>query len=119
MKQMIATSPSLTHNTYRLSRTSADSSSKQGVTTKSEKSREELYVPRILIFRFPSSLVLLPFILFIVPSPFSHSHSPPKRASLIPASVILDQHKQFYNAVLFMGSVAVFSLIAQRMNASK
>lgn len=26
---------------------------------------------------------------------------------------------QFYNAVLFMGSVAVFSLIAQRMNANK
>ncbi|KAI0506351.1 hypothetical protein F5B22DRAFT_450554 [Xylaria bambusicola] len=26
---------------------------------------------------------------------------------------------QFYNAVLFMGSVAVFSLIAQRMNATK
>jgi hypothetical protein len=25
--------------------------------------------------------------------------------------------KAFYNAVLFMGSVAVFSLIAQRMNA--
>lgn len=24
---------------------------------------------------------------------------------------------QFYNAVLFLGSVAVFSLIAQRMNA--
>jgi len=27
--------------------------------------------------------------------------------------------KAFYNAVLFMGSVAVFSLIAHRMNASK
>ncbi|POS77543.1 hypothetical protein DHEL01_v204071 [Diaporthe helianthi] len=27
--------------------------------------------------------------------------------------------KAFYNAVLFMGSVAVFSLIAQRMNATK
>ncbi len=27
--------------------------------------------------------------------------------------------QQFYNAVLFMGSVAVFSLIAQRMNASR
>ncbi|KAK0712577.1 hypothetical protein B0T26DRAFT_650854, partial [Lasiosphaeria miniovina] len=27
--------------------------------------------------------------------------------------------KAFYNAVLFMGSVAVFSLIAQRMNAAK
>ncbi|KAK3939390.1 hypothetical protein QBC46DRAFT_388094 [Diplogelasinospora grovesii] len=27
--------------------------------------------------------------------------------------------RAFYNAVLFMGSVAVFSLIAQRMNASK
>ncbi|KAH9906000.1 hypothetical protein F4778DRAFT_690089 [Xylariomycetidae sp. FL2044] len=27
--------------------------------------------------------------------------------------------KAFYNAVLFMGSVAVFSLIAQRMNASR
>lgn len=26
---------------------------------------------------------------------------------------------QFYNAVLFMGSVAVFSLIAQRMNATR
>lgn len=26
---------------------------------------------------------------------------------------------QFYNAVLFMGSVAVFSLIAQRLNATK
>lgn len=26
---------------------------------------------------------------------------------------------QFYNAVLFMGSVAVFSLIAQRMNAGR
>jgi hypothetical protein len=26
---------------------------------------------------------------------------------------------QFYNAVLFLGSVAVFSLIAQRMNAAK
>lgn len=28
-------------------------------------------------------------------------------------------HIQFYNAVLFMGSVAVFSLIAQRMNATR
>lgn len=27
--------------------------------------------------------------------------------------------KQFYNAVLFMGSIAVFSLIAQRLNAGK
>ncbi|KAJ0168567.1 hypothetical protein CTA2_4334 [Colletotrichum tanaceti] len=27
--------------------------------------------------------------------------------------------KAFYNAVLFMSSVAVFSLIAQRMNAAK
>jgi hypothetical protein len=27
--------------------------------------------------------------------------------------------RQFYNAVLFMGSVAVFSLIAQRMNAPR
>ncbi|KAK0624933.1 hypothetical protein B0T17DRAFT_531469 [Bombardia bombarda] len=27
--------------------------------------------------------------------------------------------KAFYNAVLFLGSVAVFSLIAQRMNAAK
>ena len=26
---------------------------------------------------------------------------------------------QFYNAVLFMGSVAVFSLIAQKLNAGK
>lgn len=26
---------------------------------------------------------------------------------------------QFYNAVLFMGSIAVFSLIAQRLNATK
>ena len=26
---------------------------------------------------------------------------------------------QFYNAVLFLGSVAVFSLIAQRMNAAQ
>ncbi|KAH7362095.1 hypothetical protein B0T11DRAFT_280175 [Plectosphaerella cucumerina] len=26
--------------------------------------------------------------------------------------------KAFYNAVLFMGSIAVFSLIGQRMNAS-
>jgi hypothetical protein len=27
--------------------------------------------------------------------------------------------KAFYNAVLFMGSIAVFSLIAQKMNAGK
>jgi hypothetical protein len=27
--------------------------------------------------------------------------------------------KQFYNAVLFMGSVAVFSLIGQKLNAGK
>ncbi|KAL8345473.1 hypothetical protein RB601_005495 [Gaeumannomyces tritici] len=27
--------------------------------------------------------------------------------------------RAFYNAVLFMGSVAVFSLIAQRMNATR
>ncbi|KAM4057907.1 hypothetical protein HRG_014493 [Hirsutella rhossiliensis] len=27
--------------------------------------------------------------------------------------------KAFYNAVLFMGSVAVFSLIAQKLNAGK
>ncbi|KAI1411966.1 hypothetical protein F5Y13DRAFT_190650 [Hypoxylon sp. FL1857] len=27
--------------------------------------------------------------------------------------------RAFYNAVLFMGSVAVFSLVAQKMNASK
>lgn len=27
--------------------------------------------------------------------------------------------RAFYNAVLFMGSVAVFSLVAQRMNASR
>ncbi|KAK4119124.1 hypothetical protein N657DRAFT_582316, partial [Parathielavia appendiculata] len=27
--------------------------------------------------------------------------------------------RAFYNAVLFLGSVAVFSLIAQRMNAAK
>ncbi|CAI0653585.1 unnamed protein product [Colletotrichum noveboracense] len=27
--------------------------------------------------------------------------------------------KAFYNAVLFMSSVAIFSLIAQRMNATK
>ncbi|KAM7190832.1 hypothetical protein V8F33_009255 [Rhypophila sp. PSN 637] len=27
--------------------------------------------------------------------------------------------KAFYNAVLFMGSVIVFSLIAQRLNAAK
>lgn len=30
-----------------------------------------------------------------------------------------DEPAQFYNAVLFMGSVAVFSLIAQRMNATR
>lgn len=29
------------------------------------------------------------------------------------------RESQFYNAVLFMGSVAVFSLIAQRMNAKR
>ncbi|VUC23690.1 unnamed protein product [Clonostachys rosea] len=27
--------------------------------------------------------------------------------------------KAFYNAVLFMGTIAVFSVIAQKMNASK
>ncbi|KAK8050467.1 hypothetical protein PG994_012197, partial [Apiospora phragmitis] len=27
--------------------------------------------------------------------------------------------KAFYNAVMFMGSVAIFSLIAQKMNASR
>ncbi|OTB03140.1 hypothetical protein M426DRAFT_180411 [Hypoxylon sp. CI-4A] len=27
--------------------------------------------------------------------------------------------RAFYNAVLFMGSVAVFSLVAQKMNAGK
>ncbi|KAH7272046.1 hypothetical protein NW759_000676 [Fusarium solani] len=27
--------------------------------------------------------------------------------------------KAFYNAVLFMGSVAIFSLIAQKLNAGK
>jgi hypothetical protein len=32
---------------------------------------------------------------------------------------IMTDRWQFYNAVLFLGSVAVFSLIAQRMNATK
>ena len=29
------------------------------------------------------------------------------------------KQEQFYNAVLFMGSVAIFSLIAQKMNAGR
>lgn len=32
---------------------------------------------------------------------------------------LIDRSWQFYNAVLFLGSVAVFSLIAQRLNAVK
>ena len=34
-------------------------------------------------------------------------------------SEIASNFAKFYNAVLFMGSVAVFSLIAQKLNAGK
>lgn len=59
----------------------------------------------------------------------ARSHAKLLVTSLHPPSLPWPQHihmlreltgqTQFYNAVLFMGSVAVFSLIAQRLNATR
>ncbi|RCI11072.1 hypothetical protein L249_7582 [Ophiocordyceps polyrhachis-furcata BCC 54312] len=80
------------------------------------------HTPMVSFFFFTIFIFIFNFIfnfnVFIARLELGRANFPNLRRLFIEARTD-DEEREFYNAVLFMASVAVFSLIAQKLNAGR